>query len=444
MINIQHLRELGSAMRQLRKAARFTQAEICERTGLRTPQLSRWENGREVPTLESLVKYLHALGVGLVDLERVLLGEEDEERDSALNEELRRIRAGHQRRIESSSELQLAVREILRSNPEGLERRVCWRRKSVKTIDPKANRIATDDVKSAVEDFTAAVEAIQAAAEATEAAPGETAPAAAEAKSRLRSELDDPELEALLDGLPETLEQVLAHPGRHQPAVVEWLLDRADELLAEYRGGVATVVAAARRLADELPASWPRDRSFRLRARSLDFWATLQRAVARQPENAEAAWLSAFELLCQVERPEPPDLAVVLGRCALLASDFERDEDLARYASQAARICRAADREWPLPTFLHLWETVLGDHKTKESAVRLAKALFRAIWEAWSGFEDQPWEMSLEIVYLGKSCEIRLERKGPASFLPDWQMDEAVVHSLGKKRTARADGTTSG
>ena len=124
MLSLRHLEHLGDALRQLRMAGRFTQAEICARTGLRTPQLSRWENGHEVPTLESLVKFLNAVGASLADLERALLGEEDEERNAAVAKELRRIRAGHQQRIASSSDLRLAVKEILRPSPEGLERQI--------------------------------------------------------------------------------------------------------------------------------------------------------------------------------------------------------------------------------------------------------------------------------------------------------------------------------
>ncbi len=124
MISLRHLDHLGDALRQLRQAARQTQKDICGRTGLLTPQLSRWENGHEVPTLESLVKYLGAIGASLADLERTLLGEEDEVAKAAVTEELRQIRAGHAQRIASSSDLRLAVKEIMQANAEGLEQRI--------------------------------------------------------------------------------------------------------------------------------------------------------------------------------------------------------------------------------------------------------------------------------------------------------------------------------
>ncbi len=76
----------------------------------------------------------------------------------------------------------------------------------------------------------------------------------------------------------------------------------------------------------------------------------------------------------------------------------------------------------------------MAEPKKWESAVTLAKALFRAVWEAWGGFADKPWEMSLEIVDRGNGrCEIRLDRKGPLGFLPDWTLDEPVVYRWGKR-----------
>ena len=138
MISLHHLEHLGDALRQLRLKARHTQAEICGRTSLRTPQLSRWENGHEVPTLESLVKFLNAIGASLADLERALVGEEDEVRKAAVTEELRHIRAGHNQRISSSSDLRLAVKEIMRANPEGLERRIQF-------LEEKIGDEGTDD-----------------------------------------------------------------------------------------------------------------------------------------------------------------------------------------------------------------------------------------------------------------------------------------------------------
>ncbi len=122
MLSTRHLKHLGATLKELRNASRFTQAEVCGHTGLRAPQVSRWENGHEVPTLESLIKYLAAIGASLADLERKLLGEEDEKRQVKVAKVVREIRDGHQRRIRSSPDLCRAVREIMRPNPEGLER----------------------------------------------------------------------------------------------------------------------------------------------------------------------------------------------------------------------------------------------------------------------------------------------------------------------------------
>ncbi len=75
MITVDHLSRLGPALKDLRWAARKTQAEIRDATGMNAPQLSRYENGHEVPSLESLVKYLSALDCDLCDLQRVLTGD---------------------------------------------------------------------------------------------------------------------------------------------------------------------------------------------------------------------------------------------------------------------------------------------------------------------------------------------------------------------------------
>ncbi len=75
MITVEHLSNLGQALKDLRWASRKTQAQITTETGMNAPQLSRYENGHEVPSLESLVKYLGALGCDLCDLQKVLTGE---------------------------------------------------------------------------------------------------------------------------------------------------------------------------------------------------------------------------------------------------------------------------------------------------------------------------------------------------------------------------------
>ncbi len=235
------------------------------------------------------------------------------------------------------------------------------------------------------------------------------------------------ELGGLLDALPESLEQLLDHPERHRPAVVERLIAKGWELLEQHRWQAYYVADAARLVAAELPVHLPREVRFGLRARSLELWGTLQRVVG-EPAVAEAALLSAIELLAQTELTEPRHLAVLLGRCALLASDGDREEDLARYATEVARVAKAADRCWPLTTFEQLWQTLMKDPKSSQSAVRLAKALFRAVQDSWGGFDDQPWKMSLEIIDRGEAgYEIRLDRQSPLPGLPSWTPDEPLV-----------------
>jgi transcriptional regulator with XRE-family HTH domain len=377
LLNIRHLELLGEALTQLRvDATDVSQAVVCERAGLRAPQVSRWENGREVPTLESLIKYLGAIGAGLADLERMLRDVDETKRRTAIGQEVKRIRADHQRRIASRAGLRQAVEEMMRAGPgrgDGL-------------------------------DF-------------------------------LRGRSDGAgsrQLEGLIAGLPETLEVLLDDPERHRPAAVEGLIAKARAMLAERDWRAREVADAARRLAAELPEGVARERRLTLRARSLELWGTLER-VAGEPAAAEAALLSAFELLARIEDVEAPDLAVILGRCALAASDRRRADDLARYAAEAVRLARAADRDWPLPALRHLWQTVMADPKRLASGVRLAEALFAAAREAYGGFEDQPWTMSLEIVDLGDAgVEIRLERSGSRAGLPGWTTADPLVCRCGR------------
>ncbi len=356
MLSIRHLERLGGALRQLRDAACFTQAEVCARADLRRPQLSRWENGHEVPTLESLIKYLGAIGAGLADLERELIGEEDRDRIAAVSKEVRQIREDHQLRILSSSDLRSAVEEIM------------------------------------------------------------------------NAEAVDPELERLVEGLPKTVKQLLADPAR-RPAVIEELIEMAWAMRSEDDRQAYNVADATRLVAAELPASSGREQRFALRARSLELWGTMKRVVG-EATVAEAALLCAFELLVQTEGAEPPDLAVILGRLAVVAGEHERRQDLARYAADAARVVKAADREWPLPAFLHLWQTVMSEPMKPAAGARVAEALFQAVRQAYGGFDELPWEMSLEITDRGEAgTEIRLERKGPAPGLPNRTSDEpSIVH----------------
>lgn len=72
MITVKDLSNLGPALKELRQNVRMTQGEVCALAGLKSSQLSRWENGHEKPTLESVVKVLGALGRDLADLQGIL------------------------------------------------------------------------------------------------------------------------------------------------------------------------------------------------------------------------------------------------------------------------------------------------------------------------------------------------------------------------------------
>ncbi len=404
MLSPDHLAYLGHALRRLRAASACTQADVCARTGLLAPQLSRWENGRETPTLESLVKVLTALGAGFADLERVLLEEEERGRGAAVASELRRIRDVHWRRIKSSADLLGAVREVLRLAEEGFERRLQYPRgRAEPRHDPD--------------------------------------PPQAEAEA----DALDPELERLLADLPEALERLLAHPARCRPAVVEQLVETGWRLVAERDARAEYVADAARVLAAELPESFERDVRFEQRARSLELWGTLRR-LAGSPARAEAALLCALELLAQVENPEPRACAAILGRCALVAVDAGRAEDAALYAEDAVTLTAAADPGWPLPAFLHLWEAAMADPKTSASGVRLAEALFEAVRRAYGGFDDKPWSLSLEIADRGRAgCEIRLIRTGPPPGGPSRVQTDPLVCPCGTPPAgAKGDPGSSG
>ena len=381
MLSVRHLELLGEAMTQLRvDAMHVSQAEVCTRAGLRAPQVSRWENGREVPTLESLVKYLCAIGTTLADLERMLIDLDAAKRRAAVGREAKRILADHERRIRSSADLCRAIEAIERPGP----------RRGGDGLDFRRGRSARTE-----------------------------------------------SLERLIAGVPETLEQLLDDPERRRPAVVEGLIAKARVMLSERDWRALEVADAAARLAAELPERPAREKRLILRAESLELAGTLAR-LAGEPAAAEAALLCAFEQLAQIEGAEATALAVILGRCALVASDRERTGDLARYAAAAVRVAKAADRDWPLPAFRHLWKTLMADAKQLASGVRLAEALFAAAREAYGGFEGRPWHMSLEIVDLAAGVEIRLERSGPRAGLPGWTTSDPLVCRCGEPRDGSA------
>lgn len=54
---------LGKRIRELRLAAGLTQAELARRTGIHRPNIARVEAGRHTPSLETLARLAHAIGV---------------------------------------------------------------------------------------------------------------------------------------------------------------------------------------------------------------------------------------------------------------------------------------------------------------------------------------------------------------------------------------------
>ncbi len=73
MISLELLSGMGDALKELRWQARMKQVEVCRATGMTAPQVSRYENGREMPTVESLVRYLVAVDADLCDLQQILV-----------------------------------------------------------------------------------------------------------------------------------------------------------------------------------------------------------------------------------------------------------------------------------------------------------------------------------------------------------------------------------
>ena len=62
------VQQLGNRLRALRKARNLSQYSFRKRIGLLQPYISRIENGRNTPSLETLEKWAHALEVPLYKL----------------------------------------------------------------------------------------------------------------------------------------------------------------------------------------------------------------------------------------------------------------------------------------------------------------------------------------------------------------------------------------
>ncbi len=146
MISLEMLSGMGEALKELRWHARMKQVEVCRATGMTAPQVSRYENGREMPTVESLVRYLVAVDADLCDLQRVLVAGKAATRGAAspaadlTRTEIEQLYAKtraesdarhrmyqemteeRDRRLDSNSALQEIVSGLVKLNAEGMER----------------------------------------------------------------------------------------------------------------------------------------------------------------------------------------------------------------------------------------------------------------------------------------------------------------------------------
>lgn len=59
---------IGSTIAAKRKEKGWTQTELAERVGVNQIQVSRWENGKHLPTLEQFVCIADALNCSLDEL----------------------------------------------------------------------------------------------------------------------------------------------------------------------------------------------------------------------------------------------------------------------------------------------------------------------------------------------------------------------------------------
>jgi transcriptional regulator with XRE-family HTH domain len=59
---------IGHRLRQLRKTKNLSQGDIESKTGLLRCYISRVENGHTVPSLETLQRFAHGLGVSLYEI----------------------------------------------------------------------------------------------------------------------------------------------------------------------------------------------------------------------------------------------------------------------------------------------------------------------------------------------------------------------------------------
>lgn len=133
MVTVEHLSGFGNALKELRWRARMKQVEVCRATGMTAPQVSRYENSHEMPTVESLVKYLNAVGSDLCELQGVLVGTsaaaegraaEPPAADPVLKHRvgLDSLRRDDDQRMRDSPGLRHVVGGLMELNVEGMER----------------------------------------------------------------------------------------------------------------------------------------------------------------------------------------------------------------------------------------------------------------------------------------------------------------------------------
>ena len=102
--------QLGQALRYLRRAQKLTQLSVSARarkllgSRLGAEQISKWENGHDWPTLQSLVDFLIAVDRDLCDLQRALSGIQGAESEET--------------RLEYSPELRSLVAELIGESDE--------------------------------------------------------------------------------------------------------------------------------------------------------------------------------------------------------------------------------------------------------------------------------------------------------------------------------------
>lgn len=65
-------RYLGKALRLLRTQHGYNQTELCQRTGLSSSRMSRYESGHTIPSLPTVQRILEGLGVSFAELQDAL------------------------------------------------------------------------------------------------------------------------------------------------------------------------------------------------------------------------------------------------------------------------------------------------------------------------------------------------------------------------------------